>query len=64
MDFRMSRDQMENFLAGKHVAVLSINQAGRGPLSVPVWYWYEPGGELWFETEPESRNSNGHPLPG
>ena len=55
MDCRMTQDQREAFLAGLHVAVLSINQPGRGPLSVPVWYWYEPGGELWFETEPNSR---------
>ena len=55
MDCRMTQDQREEFLAGLHVAVLSINQPDRGPLSVPVWYWYEPGGELWFETEPNSR---------
>ena len=30
------------------------SSADRAPLSVPVWYWYEPGGELWFETEPQS----------
>lgn len=55
MDYRMTREQMEKFLARAHVAVLSLNQSGRGPLCVPVWYWYEPGGELWFETEPDSR---------
>jgi nitroimidazol reductase NimA-like FMN-containing flavoprotein (pyridoxamine 5'-phosphate oxidase superfamily) len=22
---------------------------------VPVWYCYEPGGDIWFETEPASR---------
>lgn len=55
MDYRMTRKQREDFLSGVHVAILSINQADRGPLSVPVWYWYEPGGNLWFETEPGSR---------
>ena len=55
MDCRMTQGQREVFLAGLHVAVLSLNQPSRGPLSVPVWYWYEPGGELWFETEPNSR---------
>lgn len=55
MDYRMTIEHREAFLAGTHIAVLSLNQPGRGPLSAPVWYWYEPGGELWFETEPESR---------
>lgn len=55
MDYRMTKDERESFLADLHVAVLSLNQPGRGPLSVPVWYWYEPGGKLWFETEPDSR---------
>ena len=55
MSNRMTRDQRENFLSGLHVAVLSLNRADRGPLSVPVWYWYEPGGNLWFESEPNSR---------
>lgn len=55
MDHRMSQQHRETFLAGVHVAVLSLNQPDRGPLSVPVWYWYEPGGNLWFETTPDSR---------
>ena len=55
MDYRMTQAQKEEFMARVHVAILSLNQPGRGPLSVPVWYWYEPGGQLWFETEPDSR---------
>jgi len=26
------------------VAVISIEEAGRGPLTIPVWYRYTPGG--------------------
>lgn len=51
----MTKDEREEFLAGVHVAVVGISESGRGPLTVPVWYWYEPGGDLWFETQPTSR---------
>lgn len=55
MTIRMTKSQRESFLAGVHVAVVGISEEGRGPLTVPVWYWYEPGGDLWFETQPDSR---------
>ena len=52
---RMNLTERESFLSGVHVAVLAIARPNRGPLVAPVWYWYEPGGNLWFETEPTSR---------
>ena len=52
---RMSQDEKQRFLAGLHVGVLSLPQGERAPLTVPVWYDYTPGGELWFLTGPESR---------
>ncbi len=51
----MTRAEREAFLAGVRVGVLSIADGQRGPLTVPVWYGYEPGGELWFVTERDSR---------
>jgi len=39
----MLRSERETFLAGTHVGVLAVAEAGRGPLAVPVWYRYEPG---------------------
>ena len=30
---------------------------GRGPLTVPIWYQYEPGGEAWILTEARSRKA-------
>jgi nitroimidazol reductase NimA-like FMN-containing flavoprotein (pyridoxamine 5'-phosphate oxidase superfamily) len=51
----MTRAERETFLAGVHVGILSIADGTRGPLAVPVWYGYEPGGELWFVTERDSR---------
>jgi nitroimidazol reductase NimA-like FMN-containing flavoprotein (pyridoxamine 5'-phosphate oxidase superfamily) len=55
MTLKMNKGEREAFLAGVHVAVVGISSKGRGPLTVPVWYWYEPGGDIWFETQPESR---------
>ena len=52
---KMTNSEREEFLAGVHVGVVAISEDGRGPLTVPVWYWYEPGGNLWFETQPSSR---------
>lgn len=52
---RMTTEEKQLFLAGLHVGVVAIPEPNRGPLCVPVWYDYEPGGELWFITEPESR---------
>ena len=53
----MTREEREAFLAGVHVGVLSIDEPGRGPLSVPVWYLYESGGEIVLVTRPEARKA-------
>ncbi len=52
----LSKDDREQFLAEPHIAALSV-YAGteRGPLSVPIWYQYTPGGDLWFNTGSGSR---------
>lgn len=55
MSLAMSREQREKFLAGVHVGVLAIPEPGLGPLNAPIWYGYEPGGELWVITGAESR---------
>ena len=54
-DTRMTRAEREAFLADVHVGVVGISDGLRGPLAVPVWYGYEPGGEVWFVTERDSR---------
>jgi general stress protein 26 len=50
--------ERQEFLAQPHVAALSV-AAGpdRGPLVVPIWYDYAPGGELWFHTNTGSRKA-------
>ena len=55
MAAKMTKNEREAFLASVHVAVVGIPQEERGPLTVPVWYWYEPGGQIWVETQPDSR---------
>ncbi len=50
MSLAMSKPQREAFLAATHVAIISVADAGRGPLTVPVWYRYEPGGLVRFVT--------------
>ena len=55
MSLAMSPEEREAFLADRHVGILSLPQEGRGPLSVPIWYGYEPGGELRFVTDRTSR---------
>ncbi len=51
----MSREEREAFLADVRVGILSLNQEGRGPLTTPVWYAYEPGGDVQVVTERASR---------
>ena len=51
----MTTEEKQAFLADVHVGVLALNEPGRGPLTVPVWYDYEPGGDLWFVTGKDSR---------
>jgi PPOX class probable F420-dependent enzyme len=43
----MSVAEREAFLAEPHVAVLTIARPdGQAPLAAPVWYEYEPGGDV------------------
>src|SRR5215831_10981178 len=55
MSLAMTKQEREAFLADVHVGVMSIPEPGRGPLTVPVWYAYDPGGELRVVTARSSR---------
>jgi nitroimidazol reductase NimA-like FMN-containing flavoprotein (pyridoxamine 5'-phosphate oxidase superfamily) len=55
MSLKMSKAEREAFLADLHVGVISIAEKDRGPLTAPIWYGYEPGGELWILTDRSSR---------
>jgi pyridoxamine 5'-phosphate oxidase-like protein len=57
-DNRLSVTDRELFLAEPHIAALSVSAGeGRGPLTVPMWYQYAPGGEAWILTEAKSRKA-------
>lgn len=54
----MTIQERESFLAEAHVGVLGVAiDGGRGPLMVPIWYHYRPGGELTLLTERASRKA-------
>lgn len=55
MSLEMTRAEREAFLADLHVGVISIEQPGRAPLSVPIWYDFRPEVGLWIVTERHSR---------
>lgn len=52
----LSVEERQAFLAEPHVAAISINAGpDRAPLTVPIWYFYTAGGELWVPTGKGSR---------
>ena len=53
----MTKKEREEFLAGLHVGVISIPEEGRGPLTCPIWYAYEPGGDIVVVTNKTSRKA-------
>ena len=55
MALTMTKEEREAFLADVHVAVISVAEDGHGPLVVPIWYSYEPGGEVRIITGRTSR---------
>ena len=54
MSLAMSKAEREAFLADVHVAVLSIEEPGRGPLTAPLWYAWEDG-QVVFVIDKQSR---------
>ena len=55
MPTTMTREEKKTFLARVHVGIISVPDDSRGPLTIPIWYAYEPGGEVWFVTSRTSR---------
>lgn len=54
----LSVDEREQFLAEPHVGVLSVvERPDRAPLTIPIWYHYDRGDELWVRTLPDSRKA-------
>ena len=57
MSLAMSRAEREQFVAAQRVGIVSVVEPGRGPLTLPIWYAYEPGGDLRFLTGARSRKA-------
>ena len=57
MSLVMSKAEREAFLSEIHVAIISIPETGRGPLTVPVWYAYDNGGDFRVWTGGDSRKA-------
>ncbi|MFI1409783.1 pyridoxamine 5'-phosphate oxidase family protein [Streptomyces sp. NPDC020707] len=54
----LTREEREKFLAEPHIAALAVDAGpGRAPLTVPIWYQYEPGGDVWILTGLNSRKN-------
>jgi hypothetical protein len=54
----LSKAQREEFFAQPHIAALSVVAGDdRGPLTVPIWYQYFPGGAPWILTGADSRKA-------
>ncbi|MFI7320816.1 pyridoxamine 5'-phosphate oxidase family protein [Streptomyces venezuelae] len=52
----LSVEERELFLAEPHIGALAVAaEDGRAPLTLPIWYQYAPGGELWVMTGRHSK---------
>lgn len=56
-DGTMTRDEREAFLAEVHVGILAVDEPGRGPLALPIWYQYEDG-ELFISLDGRSKKAD------
>lgn len=58
MPRELTESERQEYLAAKHVAVLSVATTdGRPPASIPIWYQYVPGGDIQISTGPSSRKA-------
>ncbi|RLK59395.1 pyridoxamine 5'-phosphate oxidase family protein [Actinokineospora cianjurensis] len=54
----LTLEEREQFLLEPHIGSLAVSaDGGRGPRQVPIWYKYEPGGQLWITTKSTSRKA-------
>lgn len=54
----LTRIEREEFLSEPHIAALSVESGtDRAPLTVPIWYQYEPGGQPLILTGKTSKKA-------
>jgi PPOX class probable F420-dependent enzyme len=51
---KLNSADREQYLADLHVGVIAVEREDRAPLSVPIWYSYEPGGDVTIWTEEDT----------
>jgi nitroimidazol reductase NimA-like FMN-containing flavoprotein (pyridoxamine 5'-phosphate oxidase superfamily) len=58
MSRRMTEQERQGFLAEPRVAVLSVaSDSDRPPLTVPLWYGYQPGSNVTIFTGTQGRKA-------
>lgn len=57
MSLAMSSTERQAFLAETRPGILSITEEGRGPLAIPIWYAYTPGGDVQIVTGGTSKKA-------
>ena len=58
MPRQMTEQERQQFLAEPRVGVLSVaSDSDRPPLTVPLWYGYQPGGNISFFTGTHGRKA-------
>lgn len=58
MTRQLTEHERQAFLAGLHIGVLSVaSDTDRPPLAVPLWYHYQPGGDITFFTGTQGRTA-------
>lgn len=57
MSLHMTKAERESFLADVRIGVFSVPDGDNEPLSAPIWYLYEPGGDLELSMGPNSRKA-------
>ncbi|MFI9467616.1 pyridoxamine 5'-phosphate oxidase family protein [Streptomyces sp. NPDC052492] len=54
----LTPEEREQFLSEPRVAAFAVDAGeGRAPLTVPLWYQYAPGGDVWILTGRHSRKN-------
>ncbi|MEU2330717.1 pyridoxamine 5'-phosphate oxidase family protein [Streptomyces althioticus] len=54
----LSPEERETFLSEPRVAAFAVDAGdGRAPLTVPIWYQYAPGEDVWILTGRHSRKN-------
>ena len=61
MPSQMTEQERQEFLAQPHIRVISsASDSDRPPLSVPLWYGYQPGGNISFFTGTQGPQDRAH----